>query len=294
MNTFHKPVLLQEIINYLDVSKGKKYIDATVGGAGHTLEILKRGGIVLGIDQDQEALDYIKTIIPNEYKKQIVLAKGNFENIGEIAQRENFNKVWGILFDLGVSSHQLERGERGFSFRKEADLDMRMDKSLTNNALTIINSEDLNGLTRIFMKFGEEPLAKPIALSIMKKRAKNKITKTTELAAIVTQVYKYFKKTGKTQPATKVFQALRIAVNNELEVLKKGLYEAVLLLEKNGKIAVISYHSLEDRIAKLTFNKLARDGVIKLLNKKPIIASFEEVRNNPRSRSAKLRIIEKL
>lgn len=294
MKTFHKSVLLNEVINYLAVSQGKKYIDATVGGAGHTQEILKRGGLVLGIDQDQEALDYIRTHLPSQYKDTAVFVKGNFENIEKIAQKKNFGKVWGVLFDLGVSSYQLENKERGFSFKREGNLDMRMDKSLTISALDIVNSGSLDQLTRIFMKFGEEPLAKPIALTITKKRNHNQITKTGELANLVSEVYRRFGKTGKIQPATKVFQALRIAVNNELEALKTGLLQGVKLLEEGGRLVVISYHSLEDRITKLTFKKLEKEGIFKILTKKPVTPTFEEIRQNNRARSAKLRAIEKL
>lgn len=290
MNTFHKPVLLHAVINYLNIADNKKYIDATLGGAGHTIEILKKGGIVLGIDQDQEALDFVKANLPIEYRQQAVLVKDNFKNIKEIARQNNFSKVSGILFDLGVSSYQLEKVERGFSFKKEALLDMRMDKSLTTSARDVINSESLESITRIFMKFGEEPLAKAIALSIIKKRKKRKIMTTTELAEIVTDVYKSFKKIGDVHPATKVFQALRITVNNELEVLKKSLSEAVTLLEKGGRLLVISYHSLEDRVVKLTM----QNEKLRIITKKPIRPSYEEVRMNHRARSAKLRVVEKL
>lgn len=296
MDNFHKPVLLQPVIDYLNILKGRKYIDATVGGGGHAFEILKRGGIVLGIDQDQEALDYVRSHLPINYLKQIILVKGNFRRIKEIAKREKFEEVDGILFDLGVSNFQLEQVGRGFSLNKEAVLDMRMDKDSLIKAVDIVNNESFTRLRRIFQKFGEEPLAEPIALAIIKKRKRGKIVKTTELANLVAQVYCDFKKNMKKHPATRVFQALRIAVNDELASLEKALSDSICLLKKGGRLLVISYHSLEDRLTKLTMREYERsnENKLKILTNKPIMPSWQEIRSNYGARSAKLRIAEKL
>ncbi len=289
MNSFHKPVLLKEVINYLKVSQNKKYIDATLGGGGHALAILKKGGFVLGIDQDQEALDYAKQKLFN-YRSRLILVKDNFKNIDQIANKLNFDQVDGILFDLGVSDYQLSQSTRGFSFQREGKLDMRMDKSSPVDALTIVNRGSFNDLIRIFLKFGEEPLAEPLALSIIRCRRQEPINTTTQLAHLVEKVYRQFDKKGKIHSATKVFQALRIAVNNEIAVLKEGLKKAVVLLKKGGILVVISYHSLEDRITKM----IMKTPSLKMITKKPVVPSFAEIKSNRKARSAKLRVAEKL
>lgn len=285
---FHTPVLLQEVIKGLNVQPGKKYIDATLGGGGHAFEILKRGGKVLGIDVDEEAIEYVKSRIQSanwriRIGKDVVLIRGNFRDVSEIAKEHGFDSVAGVLFDLGVSSHQLKTQERGFSFQEDAPLDMRMDKTLTIKASDLVNGLYENELARLFEKLGEEKWALGIARAICRARALRRIETTGELAQIIESVKKA---KARVHPATKVFQALRIAVNDELGSLEKALPQALELIENRGRIAVISFHSLEDRIVKHFFGKHA-------LTKKPIVATNEEITQNPRARSAKLRVYEK-
>lgn len=289
MSTFHKPVLLQEIIENLKVAKDHQYIDATVGGGGHTVEILNRGGVVLGIDQDEEALNFTRNLLGQEYNSRLTLTKGNFKNIDKIAEKYGFTKVSGILFDLGISSYQVDEKSRGFSFRKEARLDMRMDKDLKVSAFEIINNEPFETLERIFLKYGEEPKAEHIAHLITKTRSHKPINTTLELAELVSKVYGNPKESGR-NPATRVFQALRVAVNDEINALKEGLNKSISLLDKGGRLVVISYHSLEDRIAKFKM----KNEKLKIITKKPITGSWEEIRENRRARSAKLRIAQKI
>lgn len=293
MSEYHVSVLLQESINGLHVQSGKKYIDGTLGGGGHTREIIKLGGTVLGIDQDQDALDYVKENFQYEISNsQLTLAKGNFSNIDTIAKENGFEQVAGILFDLGISSHHVDTHERGFSFLRNASLDMRMDQSAAVSAADLVNGLTRGELQELFEKYGEETHAKKIAEAISKAREVKKIETTGELAAIVKRGYPlgFYK----IHPATKVFQALRIAVNDELNSIKDALPKAFELLEAGGRIAVISFHSLEDRIVKQTFVQLETDKKARILTHKPIEATEKEMEENRRSRSAKLRIIEKL
>lgn len=294
MNEFHVPVLLAEVIENLKVAIDKKYIDATIGGGGHALEIVKHGGVVLGIDQDQEALDQVITVIPETYRDKIKLVNGNFTNLQSIARKNNFCRVSGILFDLGVSSHQLGKPSRGFSFKTPGPIDMRMDQQQKSSAFEFINYGSQNEIVNALIKYGEEPLAFEISTKIVKTRGKGKITQTDQLSQLVKEVYREKRKQTSIHPATRTFQAIRIWVNQELEVLKSGLDQALNLLDKNGRLLVISYHSLEDRITKLLFNKAHLTDKFKIITRKPILASFEEIRINHRARSAKLRVIEKL
>lgn len=288
MDTYHVSVLLQQTIDNLAIQSGKQYIDATLGGGGHTKEILKRGGKVLGIDADSDAISYVEETIID---KNLILAKANFKEIEELANKNGFEKVAGILFDLGVSSHQLEQAERGFSFSKEGPLDMRMDRDLNVKALDLINGLSKGELHELFTRFGEERFAKLLASSIVKARAVRPITTTTELATIVKNAV-YLK--GKDiHPATRIFQALRIIVNDELNSLIEALPKALALLDNGGRIAVISFHSLEDRIVKQQFKAWEDKREGHILTKKPIVATEEEIEQNKRQRSAKLRVFEK-
>lgn len=289
METFHTPVLLQEVISFLDVKQGKHYIDATIGGGGHTEKILELGGEVLGIDVDQEAIDYVSKKIKN--RERLTLVRGNFKNIGEIARLHGFEKVAGILFDLGVSSHQLETKERGFSFHTDGPLDMRMDKDLVIKASDLINALTKGELYELYRRFGEERYAHSISQAIVRARQIKPITTTKDLAAIVQDAVP--RKFLGVHPETRVFQALRIAVNDELNVLDIGVSQAVDLLERNGRLLVISFHSLEDRIVKNMFKTFTKAGVGTIITKKPITPTDNEVQRNRRSRSAKLRVYEK-
>lgn len=294
MSDYHVSVLLQEVVDGLQVAAGEKYIDATLGAAGHSMAMIEKGGIVLGIDQDADAIAYVQELRSKnqELSEKLKIAKGNFARIAEIARENGFDEVSGILFDLGVSSHQLDTGERGFSFLSDAPLDMRMDASLAVSARDLVNGLTKGELVELFTKYGEEPFAKRIAQEIVSVREKKSIESTHELASIVARVYP--KGNHKVHPGTKVFQALRIAVNDELRSLEEALPQALGTLKKGGRIAIISFHSLEDRIVKQTFLKWEDEKLGKIITKKPIIPGTEEEEKNRRSRSSKLRIFEKL
>lgn len=286
----HIPVLLNEVLEALNILPGKKYIDATLGGGGHSFEILKRGGYVLGIDQDEDALEFVeKNLKPKT--ENLKLVKGNFKNIGQIAKENGFEKVDGILFDLGVSSYQLDNPMRGFSFRSSEKLDMRMDKGSTLSAYEVVNKYPYERLVDIFVRYGEEHNAKEIALNIVEARKRKMIQTPYELSSLIEKVGH---KPEPINPSTRVFQAIRIEVNDELNSLKRGLEAAISLLNPGGRIAVISFHSLEDRIVKQTFARFERGNLGRVMTKKPTAASFEESKINKRARSAKMRVIEKL
>lgn len=297
MNNFHTPVLLKETIDLLQVKKGEKYIDSTFGGGGHTAEILKRGGIVLGIDVDQDAIDYVN----KNYKLQITnnklkIAKGNFRNLKEIAHLNNFDKVKGIIFDLGVSSHQLEEGERGFSFSKSGPLDMRMDKTLEVKASDLINILTKGEIYEIFIKLGEEHRARAISDGIVRARGISPIKTTEDLSKVIQEalgIKGEISEFTKAKINKRVFQALRIAVNDELGSIKEALPQSLDILESGGRVAVISFHSLEDRIVKQSFKDFELNNKGKIITKKPVIAGNEEINSNPRARSSKLRVFEK-
>lgn len=292
MSDYHTSVLLQEVIDGLRVQKGKKYIDATMGAAGHTEKIIEKGGAVLSIDQDIEAIQYVQQNFQLSISNaQLRIVQGNFAHIEQIAKDNGFAQVAGILFDLGVSSHQLDSADRGFSFLQEAPLDMRMSDALSVRAADLVNGLNKGELLELFTKYGEEPFAKRIAQQIIAVRSVQPIETTTELASLVARVYP--KGNHKVHPATKVFQALRIAVNDELRSLEIGLAQALSLLEQNGRVAVISFHSLEDRIVKHTFVNWEEKGLGKIITPKPIEPTETEVTENRRSRSSKLRIFEK-
>ena len=261
MNQFHQSVLPKEATDFLKVEKGKKYIDATAGGGGHTLEILKKGGKVLAIDRDPEAVRHIK----NQFKigEDLRVVNGNFSNIKKIAKENGFENVSGIIFDLGLSSSQLDKARRGFSFQKRGPLDMRMDPTINIKASDIINNFDKRRLNEIFQKFGQEKHSRPIIDAIISARQIKPIETTDELAALVAQVYQkrgVGKKPGKIKinPATRVFMALRIVVNSELLNLKEGLPQTIDLLGSHGRLVVISFHSLEDGFVKRFFKNERR------------------------------------
>lgn len=288
----HVPVLLKETIDLLNIKKGKKYIDATLGGGGHTAEILKRGGIVLGLDQDQEAVEKLRQRFEEEIKQgRLIVMAGNFMNIGNIANENGFGKVAGVLFDLGMSSDQFESG-RGFSFMKNEPLDMRMDQNLGVTAADLVNALSQKELAGLFFRLAQVEKSREIAAAIVESRKVNPIKTTGELVGIIKSVPGY-RRQSDLHPATKVFMALRIAVNNEPENLEAALPQAVELLEPGGRLAVISFHQGEDRIVKQFFRKGQMPG-IKEINRKPIAASASEVGLNPRSRSAGLRVGEKI
>ena len=298
---YHIPVLIKETKELLDVKKDSWYIDCNLGGGGHTAEILEKGGKVLGIDLDSEAIEESANrfgLTPERINGKLVaksdnliLIQDNFINIDLIVEEYKI-KPAGVLFDLGISSHQLDERERGFSFMNDADLDMRMNQESDEpTAADIVNALNEKELAQLFFEFGEEYRAKQIARAINEYK-KNKLIKSThELASIVLSV-KRKNKYERIHPATQVFQALRIITNDELGNIKVGLKKAVEILDKDGLLVVISFHSLEDRIVK----NFIRDNEEQLQNltKKPLEASLDELYDNNRARSAKLRAAKKI
>lgn len=285
MSIFHESALLHEVVDALNIKSGETYVDATLGGGGHTRGILDRGGKVIGVDLDEEALNFVRSTIKS---KDLVLMQGNFVNLDQILEKQGVKEVSGIVFDLGVSSHQLDSSERGFSFRKNSPLDMRMSLDIKVTAGDLVNGLNEGELYELFTKYGEERNARRISRAVVRSRFEEEITTTKNLAGIIERVVG---NKEKIHPATRVFLALRIAVNDELNNLEKVLPKAASLLNKNGRLVVISFHSLEDRLVK---NFIRRESSLAGVNKKPIIPKEEEIKRNSRVRSAKLRIAEKL
>jgi 16S rRNA (cytosine1402-N4)-methyltransferase len=289
----HKPVLLKEVIEYLKVGKNKNYVDCTIGEGGHAIEILKRNGPkgkVLGIEIDPELYKKLR----EEKLERLILVNDSYSNLKEIVERENFKKIHGILFDLGISSWHIEKSGRGFSFLGDEPLIMRYDASREISATEIVNRWPEKEIERILKEYGEERFAKKIAREICKERKKKKIERTLQLVEVIKRAVPKWYLQRRIHFATKTFLALRIAVNNELENLKSGLLQAIDVLEREGRLVVISFHSLEDRIVKNFLREKEREGKIKILTKKPIVPSKEEIKQNPRSRSAKLRAALKI
>ncbi len=289
---YHKSVLLNESIHALNVTTGRKYIDATLGGGGHTEEILNKGGIVLGIDQDDEALSFVRSRLDNP---NLTLTKGNFRNIDVIAKDKGFVSVSGILFDLGISSHQIDTAERGFSYILPGPLDMRMDKSLTVAASDLVNALGKSELVDLFRNYGEETNANRVADLIIKRRKIAPFKTTDDLTLTLATAYGFrtVNDFARATSGKRVFQALRIAVNDELGSLKEALPKALNLLDSKGRLAIITFHSLEDRIVKRAFIDFEEKKLGKVLTEKPILPSEKEVEENGRSKSAKLRIFER-
>ena len=288
----HVPVLVKETIETLDPKSNQNFIDATLGFGGHAKEILKKtfpNGKLLGIDQDQTAIEEAEKNL-EKYIDRVSYANTNFSELGLIIRDWKVGRVDGILFDLGVSSYQLDSKFRGFSFNSDAPLDMRMNENSNKTAADIVNNSSFQDIKRILQEYGEETFAGKITSEIIKERASQKIETTFQLVEIIKSAIPERFRTGRIHFATKTFQALRIATNDELNVLESGLKQALQILSPGGRIVVISFHSLEDRIVKKFF--LANN--LQILTNKPIIASEEEVRINPRARSAKLRAAIKI
>jgi 16S rRNA (cytosine1402-N4)-methyltransferase len=286
--TRHKPVLLQKTLESLDVQKGGKYIDATLGQGGHTVEILRRGGRVLGIDVDEMSLKNSRDRIAEEgLENGFLEVKGNFKNIEMLAIEKGFGKVNGILFDLGYSSNELEGGGIGLSFLKNEPLDMRLDRNLGVTAEDLVNTLPEEQLEKIIRNYSDERYSKRIAGCITEFRKVKRIQTTKDLADLVKSGTPPNYENGRIHPATRTFQALRIAVNDELENLRLALPRAARLLLPRGVMVIISFHSLEDRIVK-DFGRTAQP-TLRTMYKKPATPSEEELAENNRSRSAKLR-----
>ncbi len=284
----HKSVLLNETIFAISPRSGGVYLDMTLGAGGHTrklLELSSPDGVVIAFDKDKAAIKNAQKTLKEEYGERLVLIHDDFANCTEHLEKLGYESVDGVVMDLGVSLDQLTSKERGFSFMVDGPLDMRMDKSKPLTAQRIVNTWDENELANLLKLYGEERFASRIARNIVRHRP---ITTTRQLAEIVEKsVPRNFYR--RIHPATRTFQALRIVVNDELESLQKGLKNAIELLKKSGVICVISFHSLEDRIVKNIFRDMKNRGVLRLLNRKPIRPSREEIEANRRARSAKLR-----
>ena len=295
----HIPVLLKEVMDALAVRPGGRYVDGTLGRAGHTKEIIARGGMVLGIDRDEQAIREIGEVAG------LTAVRGRHGDLKEIANEKGWKEVDGILLDLGVSSPQLDEAGRGFSFLREGPLDMRMDRSWALSAADIVNSESAERLEEIFRELGEEPQSRRIARAIVKEREKRKFETTVEFADFIERVVG---RRGAHHPATRVFQSLRMEVNDEIGELERALEGGLEILKSGGRFAVITFESLTDRIVKRFFAKhvgrmvsLQQGGErwegeeprMRAVTGKVVVASEEEADLNPRSRSAKLRAAEK-
>ena len=311
----HIPVLLKETIDGLNVDKDKIYVDATLGGGGHSEEILKKlsngKGFLIGIDQDDDAIretsDRLKKYVDD---KKLIIVKSNFENIDKVLDDLNIKNVDGILFDLGVSSYQLDEGERGFSYNKDAKLDMRMDKENPLTCETLVNTYQEKELKDIIKEYGEEKFARSIAKKIVTYRNDKKIETTLKLAEIIKSAipmkFRYMEGKGN-NPAKRTFQAFRIYINRELEVLETALDKSINRLNDGGRLAVITFHSLEDRIVKNKFKTFENPCTCpkgypcicgkkpfgKIITRKVITANDSEILDNRRSKPAKLRIFER-
>jgi 16S rRNA (cytosine1402-N4)-methyltransferase len=294
----HIPVLLKEVIENLNPSQGSRLIDATIDGGGHALAILAKimpGGKLLGIEWDGDLLKKLEEKINNSvFKDNVILVNDSYVNLKSIAEDKDFLGIDGVLFDFGMSSWHLEDAGRGFSFTKDEPLDMRYAEKGELNAQEIINRWHYDDLVEIFKNYGEERFASKIAGLIVEARKKQKIETTLQLAKIIENAVPFWYRRGRLHFATKTFQALRIAVNRELENIEKGIDQSGRVLKTGGRLAIISFHSLEDRIVKNFLRSESKAGRLKIITKKPIRPGPSEIRENPRSRSAKLRIAEKL
>lgn len=294
---YHQPVLLKEVLKYLNPISGENFIDCTVGFGGHALMILKKiapQGKLLGIELDREVLKKLKARFKgSKLKENIILISGNFADLEEIVKENSLYPINGILFDLGISSWQIEKSGRGFSFQKDEPLDMRFDPSRIS-ADKIVNQWPEDALAGILKEYGEEKYAYRIARLICLERQKSPIKTTGRLKDIIGRAVPKKYRYQKIHFATRTFQAIRIATNDELGNLEKSLPQALKVLSKDGRMAVISFHSLEDRIVKNFFKQQAKENNLEILTKKPIRPAQEEIKSNPRSRSAKLRAVKKL
>lgn len=287
----HTPVMVNEVLQILNIKEDGVYLDATVGCGGHAMEILKRlgeRGRIIGLDRDDAALDCAKELL-NDYR--VALVKSKFSELKEVLLEKGIEKIDGILFDLGVSMLQLRDFSRGFSFYSDELLDMRMDRETSMTAWEVVNRYPQHKLEQIFRDYGDEPFARKVAREIVRYRHKKTIDTCKELAELIR---KSIPRRGKTHPATQIFQAIRIEVNKEFEELKEGLSQAIELLSKDGRICVISYHSGEDRMVKNFFREEEAKGMLRIITKKPLLPTLEEVTRNPSSRSARLRGGQKL
>lgn len=312
MEFVHVSVMAQEVMEALEPERGGVFVDCTAGGGGHSYEIAKRlpeGSRLICLDRDDEAIEACTERV-RDYSDKVTVVKSNFRNIGPALDMLGIEKIDGVMWDLGVSSHQLDDGDRGFSYSKEAPLDMRMDREETKSAYDVVNFYSEEELKRIIRDYGEERFASRIASFICEARNLKPIETTTELSEIITRAIPAAQRTKEAQnPARRTFQAIRIEVNGELDAIAPSIREATERLNPGGRLAVITFHSLEDRITKETFRELSTGCTcppefpvcvcggkpkIELLSRKPVLPGDEEMDINPRSRSAKLRAARKI
>ncbi len=302
----HVTVLKKEMIDSVVLNPEGIYVDMTLGGGGHSAEVLKKGATLIGIDQDEDALKAAKERL-SAISSKFTLVKSNFKDIKNVLSELGIEKVDGIIADLGVSSYQLDEGDRGFSYMNDGELDMRMDRSAPLTAADVVNTYSEEELSRIISSYGEERWAKRIASFIAEARKKGEISRTFELVSIIKAAVPKGARQDGPHPAKRTFQAIRIEVNRELEILEETIKDSVSVLKTGGRIGIITFHSLEDRIVKDTYLKLQKGCTcpaqfpicvcggkpsIKIITRKPIIPTKEELTINPRARSAKLRIAE--
>lgn len=310
MNFEHVSVLLTETVDGLDIKPDGIYVDGTLGGGGHSEEILKRldTGILIGIDQDENALKSASERL-KAYGDRFIPVRDNFSNIKEVLKTLNIDKIDGMMMDLGVSSHQLDEADRGFSYRFDAPLDMRMDQRSDLDAYKIVNTYSEDELNRIFKEYGEENWARRVALFICEQREEKPLETTLELVDLIYRAIPANARREGGHPAKRIFQAIRIEVNGELEIIKRTIEDITSVLNKNGRISIITFHSLEDRLVKQTFKALATGCIcppelpvcvcnnkpkLKLVTRKPILPSQTELEMNSRSKSAKLRVAKRI
>jgi len=302
---YHRSVLLEEVTHYLAPAPGKLFLDGTLGGGGHAEQLLRLGAKVIGLDQDPAALSFARARL-EKYRDNFGAIQGNFREFGEILETVGISGLDGVLLDLGISSKQVDDADRGFSFSKPGPLDMRMDPDAEVTAAELVNTCEEAELARIFYQYGEERASRRIAKAVVERRGVKPFECTTDLAGLVESIARG---RGKTHPATRVFQALRIAVNNELRALEEALAEVPKWLRPGGRLVIISFHSLEDRIVKSYLRRCSAPEIdrpewpepranpehyFNLVMQKGMAPSKEEVKGNPRARSARLRVAERL
>lgn len=310
MDFKHEPIMIKEVIEGLQIDKDGLYLDGTLGGAGHSIEIVKRldKGKLIGIDQDTDALEASAKRL-EAYKDNVILVHNNYENVDQVLEELNIDGLDGILLDIGVSSYQLDQGDRGFSYHQDARLDMRMDTSREFSAWNVVNEYSVEDLEYIIWNYGEDSWARRIAKFIVDERKEKPIDTTLELVEVIKKAIPKKVRMEGGHPARQTFQAIRIEVNNELEVLKNSIEKMVEALNKGGRLAIITFHSLEDKIVKDKFRDLNKACTcppdfpicicdkkrqVKIITRRPLVASEAELEENTRSRSAKLRIVEKI
>ncbi|MGE5197088.1 MAG: 16S rRNA (cytosine(1402)-N(4))-methyltransferase RsmH [Deltaproteobacteria bacterium] len=293
---FHNPVMLKEVIDYLDLKPGQTIVDATIGMGGHSQRILERitpAGRLIGIDRDGESLGYAKDNL-RIFNGSFDLVYSNFADIDTVLKNLGITKIDGILFDLGLSSSQLCDPQRGFSFQMEGPLDMRLDRNSYISAYDLVNNLNEDEISALLWNFGQERWHNRIARAIVRERERRPISTTLELSDIVMKATPRGHRHYHIHPATRTFQAVRIAVNRELEILETALKKAADFLKPAARICVISFHSLEDRIVKFAFRELASEGLLEILTPKPLTPTLSEAKDNPSSRSAKLRVAKRI